>query len=57
MIYQIKELRNQCKTQAEIAVEVGLAQGTISLILRAHGLSGYLPETRQRIGHANSTHA
>jgi hypothetical protein len=42
MIHKIKELRAQQKTQDEIAVEVGIAQGTVSLVLRSHGLGGPL---------------
>jgi transcriptional regulator with XRE-family HTH domain len=42
MVHRIKELRAQRKTQEEIAVEVGVTQGTVSLVLRAQGLGGYL---------------
>jgi hypothetical protein len=47
MIHRIKELRNQQKTQAGIAVEVGVAQGTVSLILRTLGLGGALVTQRK----------
>jgi transcriptional regulator with XRE-family HTH domain len=42
MIYKIKELRTQNKTQEEIAVEIGVSQGTVSVILRSQGLGGKL---------------
>jgi transcriptional regulator with XRE-family HTH domain len=42
MIYRIKELRAQQKTQEEIAIEIGVAQGTVSIILRQEGLGGHL---------------
>jgi transcriptional regulator len=35
-------LRKQGLTQTAIAVELGLAQGTISIILREHGMGGHL---------------
>jgi hypothetical protein len=42
MIHRIKDLRTQSKTQEEIAGEIGIAQGTVSTVLRAHGLGGPL---------------
>jgi orotate phosphoribosyltransferase-like protein len=42
MIDRVRELRMEGKTQGEISAEVGLSQGSVSLILRAHGLGGYL---------------
>jgi orotate phosphoribosyltransferase-like protein len=36
------ELRKQGLTQMEIAVELALAQGTISVMLREHGMGGKL---------------
>jgi transcriptional regulator with XRE-family HTH domain len=42
MIHRIKELRNQQKTQEEIAVEVGISQGRVSFVLRMQGLGGWL---------------
>src|SRR4029077_7499870 len=50
MIHRIKELRNQQKTQAEIAAEVGVAQGTVSLILRTLDLGGPLVTQRKTAG-------
>jgi len=47
MILRIEELRNQQKTQAEIAAEVGVAQGTVSLVLRTLGLGGALVTLRK----------
>jgi hypothetical protein len=52
MVYRIVELRRERKKQEEIAVEVGLSQGSVSLVLRAHGLGGYFPEARRRNWHA-----
>jgi transcriptional regulator with XRE-family HTH domain len=48
MVERIKQLRAEGKTQEEIAVEVGLAQGSVSLILKAHGLGGYLVKVKRR---------
>ena len=48
MVHRIMELRHQRMTQAEIAAEIGVSQGTVSLVLRAHGRGGYLPEARRR---------
>jgi transcriptional regulator with XRE-family HTH domain len=45
MIHRIKELRAQGKTQEEIAIEVGITQGTVSVILRTHGLGGHLEKS------------
>lgn len=42
MIYKAKALRAQGKTQAEIAVVLGVSQGTVSVILRRSGLGGHL---------------
>lgn len=42
LIERIKELRAKGRTQAEIAVELKLSQGTISYVLRRVGLSGKL---------------
>jgi transcriptional regulator with XRE-family HTH domain len=42
MIHKIKELRSQNMTQEEIACDVGVAQGTVSVVLRAQGLGGKL---------------
>jgi transcriptional regulator len=47
MIHRIKELREQGKKQDEIAAEVGLTQGSVSFILRAHGLGGWLVKVRK----------
>jgi hypothetical protein len=51
MIHRIKELRAQKKTQEEIAVEVGIAQGTVSLVLRAQGMGGQLVRRRSSWRH------
>jgi transcriptional regulator with XRE-family HTH domain len=48
MIHRIKQLRAQGKTQEEIAAEVGLAQGSVSIVLRAQGLGGPLKKIRRR---------
>jgi hypothetical protein len=42
LIYNAIELRKSGKTQEEIAVSLGVVQGTISIILRANGLGGPL---------------
>jgi hypothetical protein len=42
MIHRIKELRLEGKTQGEIAAEVGIVQGTVSIVLRHLGLGGPL---------------
>jgi transcriptional regulator with XRE-family HTH domain len=48
MIYRVKQLRAEGKTQEQIAMEVGLTQGTISVILRSQGLGGYLVKLKRR---------
>jgi transcriptional regulator with XRE-family HTH domain len=48
MVHRIAELRAQRLTQDEIAAEVGISQGTVSVVLRAHKLGGRLPEARRR---------
>ena len=40
--------RKQGLTQEEIAVELRVAQGTVSLILRQHGLGGRLALANKR---------
>jgi transcriptional regulator len=42
LIHAAIALRKQGKTQEEIATELGVVQGTISIILRAHGWGGQL---------------
>lgn len=43
LIYMVKELREKNKmTQSEIAAELGVSQGTVSVILRECGLGGKL---------------
>lgn len=42
LIYLVKELRAKGMTQSEIAAELGVSQGTVSLILRECGLGGKL---------------
>jgi len=42
MVYRIKQLRAEGKTQEEIAAEIGVAQGTVSTVLRDQGLGGPL---------------
>ena len=42
LVHDAIELRKQGKTQAEIAVALKVAQGTISVVLRAHGFGGHL---------------
>lgn len=42
LIHRAKELRAKGYTQMEIAVELKVSQGTISIILRALGLGGKL---------------
>jgi transcriptional regulator with XRE-family HTH domain len=46
-IEKVKALRAKGWKQDEIAVELGVSQGTISKILRAHGLSGYLVKLKR----------
>ena len=50
LIHDVIALRKQGRTQMEIAVEVGIAQGTVSIILRAHGWGGYLVQKQRRAG-------
>ena len=47
LVAKVKALRKEGKTQNEIAVEVGVTQGTISVILRQSGLGGHLTPTRR----------
>lgn len=42
MIYEVKALRAKGRTQEEIACEVGVSQGTVSIILRTSGMGGQL---------------
>lgn len=42
LIEEAKKLRIKGRTQGEIAVELGVSQGTISVILRCSGLGGKL---------------
>lgn len=48
MIFKAKELRKQGMLQTEIAYELGITQGTVSLILRREGLSGKLIKTARQ---------
>ena len=48
LIAKAKELRAQGMTQEEIAVETGLVQSTISVILRRDGLGGKLAPVQKR---------
>ena len=48
LIFEALALRRQGKTQEEIAVELGVAQGTVSVILRQHGLGGRLAQANKR---------
>ena len=48
LIAKAKELRAQGRKQEEIAVELGVTQGTISVILRQHGLGGRLAQANRR---------
>jgi IS30 family transposase len=43
LIAKVKALREESKTQDEIAVELGVVQSTVSAILRRGGLGGRLP--------------
>ena len=47
LITKAKALRKRGKTQEEIAVELGVVQGTISTILRQHGLGGKLVKAQK----------
>ena len=48
LIAKAMALRKQGRTQEEIAVELGVVQGTVSTILRQHGLGGRSSEQRVR---------
>jgi len=48
LIAKAKELRAQGMTQEEIAVELGVVQSTISIILRHQGLGGKLVPVQKR---------
>lgn len=45
LIGEAQRLRGKSRTQEEIAVELGVSQSTVSIILRATGLGGYLVRT------------
>ena len=47
LIAKAKALRKRGKTHEEIAVELGVTQGTISVILRQHGLGGKLVKAQK----------
>lgn len=47
LIAKAKALRAQGMTQEEIAAELGVVQGTISVILRQHCLGGKLVKTQK----------
>jgi transcriptional regulator with XRE-family HTH domain len=47
LIAKAKALRKRGKTQEEIAVELGVAQGTVSTILRREGLGGPLVKAQK----------
>jgi orotate phosphoribosyltransferase-like protein len=47
-VARIKEMRSRGMTQEEIAVELGVVQGTVSFILRSHGLGGRLAQANKR---------
>lgn len=49
LIHDAIELRKAGKKQDEIAVALGVAQGTVSIILRAHGWGGYLRPRRKEL--------
>ena len=48
LIAKAMALRKQGRTQEEIAVELGVVQGTVSTILRQHGLGGRLALANKR---------
>ena len=48
LIAKAKALRAQGMTQEEIAVETGVVQSTVSVILRQHGLGGSLAMANKR---------
>lgn len=45
-VNRIKELRRKGLTQMEIAVEMGVAQGTVSVVLRNEGMGGKLARVK-----------
>jgi predicted transcriptional regulator len=47
LIAKAKARRKRGKTQEEIAVELGVVQGTISTILRQHDLGGKLVKAQK----------
>lgn len=47
MIAQAVALRKQGKTQEEIAVALGIAQSTVSVVLRQNDLGGQLVQARK----------
>jgi predicted transcriptional regulator len=47
LIAKAKALRKRGMTQEEIAVELGVTQGAISVILRQHGLGGKLVKAQK----------
>lgn len=47
LIERAKELRAKGHTQEEIALELGITQGTVSRMLRSSGLGGPLIRTRK----------
>lgn len=47
LIARVQELRKQGLTQALIGVELRVAQGTVSSILRQHGLGGHLVSVKK----------
>jgi transcriptional regulator len=49
LIAKALALRKQGRTQEEIAVELGGVQGTVSVILRQHGLGGRLALANKRV--------
>jgi orotate phosphoribosyltransferase-like protein len=48
LIAKAKALRAQGMTQEEIAVELGVVQSTVSIILRQRGLGGRLAPANKR---------
>jgi len=48
LVYEAVALRKQGKTQEEIATELGIVQGTVSTVLRAHGWGGPLVKPQRR---------
>jgi predicted transcriptional regulator len=49
LIAKAVALRKQGRTQEEIAVELGVVQGTVSTILRQRGLGGRLALANKRV--------